>query len=77
MAGDEVVLDGAFLWNGVRIGDHVKIQQSIVCDEAEVKKGVTLNPRCVLTCQVSFRRGSALLLDPLWQFFGGQSLASS
>ncbi|XP_053165528.1 translation initiation factor eIF-2B subunit epsilon [Hemicordylus capensis] len=50
--GDEVTLDRAFLWNGVRVGDHVKIQQSIVCDEAEVKKGVTLNPRCVLTSQV-------------------------
>uniref|UniRef100_A0ACB8FB87 Translation initiation factor eIF-2B subunit epsilon n=1 Tax=Sphaerodactylus townsendi TaxID=933632 RepID=A0ACB8FB87_9SAUR len=51
--GDEVILDGAFLWNGVRVGDHVKIQQSIVCDEAEVKKGVTLKPRCVLTSQVA------------------------
>ncbi|KAJ6651969.1 hypothetical protein lerEdw1_015866 [Lerista edwardsae] len=50
--GDEVVLDRAFLWNSVRVGDQVKILQSIVCDEAEVKKGVMLNPRCVLTSQV-------------------------
>ncbi|XP_066476115.1 translation initiation factor eIF2B subunit epsilon [Tiliqua scincoides] len=50
--GDEVILDRAFLWNGVCVGDRVKILQSIVCDEAEVKKGVTLNPRCVLTSQV-------------------------
>ncbi|KAH0624281.1 hypothetical protein JD844_007974 [Phrynosoma platyrhinos] len=32
--------------------DGVKIQQSIVCDEAVVKKGVTLNPHCVLSSQV-------------------------
>ncbi|XP_015263214.1 PREDICTED: translation initiation factor eIF-2B subunit epsilon [Gekko japonicus] len=51
--GDEVVLDRAFLWNGVRVGDRVKIQQSIVCDEAEVKKGVTLKSHCVLTSQVA------------------------
>ncbi|XP_044278249.1 translation initiation factor eIF-2B subunit epsilon isoform X2 [Varanus komodoensis] len=50
--GDEVILDRAFLWDGVCVGDHVKIQQSIVCDEVEVKKGVTLNPRCVLSFQV-------------------------
>ncbi|XP_062987871.1 translation initiation factor eIF2B subunit epsilon [Elgaria multicarinata webbii] len=50
--GDEVILDRAFLWNGVCVGDHVKILQSLVCDEAEVKKGVTLSPHCVLTSQV-------------------------
>lgn len=55
LAGDEVILDRAFLWNGVRVGDGVKIQQSIICDEAEVKKGVTLSPHCVLTSQVSLR----------------------
>ncbi|XP_039344682.1 translation initiation factor eIF-2B subunit epsilon [Mauremys reevesii] len=50
--GDEVILDGAFLWNGVHIADHVEIRQSIVCDEAEVKEKVKLNPHCVLTSQV-------------------------
>ncbi|XP_048720064.2 translation initiation factor eIF2B subunit epsilon [Caretta caretta] len=50
--GDEVILDGAFLWNGVHIADRVEIWQSIVCDEAEVKEKVKLNPHCVLTSQV-------------------------
>uniref|UniRef100_K7G635 Translation initiation factor eIF2B subunit epsilon n=1 Tax=Pelodiscus sinensis TaxID=13735 RepID=K7G635_PELSI len=50
--GDDVILDGAFLWNGVHVADRVKIQQSIVCDEAEVKEGAILNPHCVLTSQV-------------------------
>ncbi|XP_030430858.1 translation initiation factor eIF-2B subunit epsilon [Gopherus evgoodei] len=50
--GDEVILDGAFLWNGVHVADHVEIRQSIVCDEAEVKEKVKLNPHCVLTSQV-------------------------
>ncbi|CAI5776043.1 translation initiation factor eIF-2B subunit epsilon [Podarcis lilfordi] len=68
--GDEVILDRAFLWNGVRVGDHVRIQQSIVCDEAEVKKGVTLNPRCVLTSQVVvgpdmvLKEGTVISLHP-------------
>ncbi|XP_005284087.2 translation initiation factor eIF2B subunit epsilon [Chrysemys picta bellii] len=50
--GDEVILDGAFLWNGVHVADRVVIRQSIVCDEAEVKEKVKLNPHCVLTSQV-------------------------
>ncbi|XP_061493488.1 translation initiation factor eIF-2B subunit epsilon [Rhineura floridana] len=68
--GDDVILDRAFLWSGVRVGDHVKIQQSIVCDEAEVKKGVTLSPRCVLTSQVVvgpdmvLKEGTVISLHP-------------
>ncbi|XP_039203145.1 translation initiation factor eIF-2B subunit epsilon isoform X1 [Crotalus tigris] len=68
--GNGVLLDWAFLWNDVHIGDGVKIYRSIVCDEAEVKEGVTLNPHCVITSQVVvgpkkvFPEGTVISLHP-------------
>ena len=53
MTGDEVVLDGAFLWDRVHIADNVDISHSVICDEAEVKEKVKLKPHCVLSSQVS------------------------
>lgn len=50
--GDNVVLDQAFLWQGVRVAAGAQIHQSLLCDNAEVKENVTLKPHCVLTSQV-------------------------
>lgn len=50
--GDNVVLDQAYLWQGVRVATGAQIHQSLLCDNAEVKEKVILEPRCVLTSQV-------------------------
>uniref|UniRef100_A0A8D0Q1Q2 Translation initiation factor eIF2B subunit epsilon n=1 Tax=Sus scrofa TaxID=9823 RepID=A0A8D0Q1Q2_PIG len=50
--GDDVVLDQAFLWQGVRVAAGAQIHQSLLCDNAEVKEKVILKPHCVLTSQV-------------------------
>lgn len=50
--GDNVELDQAYLWQGVRVAAGAKIHQSLLCDNAEVKEQVILKPHCVLTSQV-------------------------
>lgn len=50
--GDNVVLNQAYLWQGVRVAAGSQIHQSLLCDKAEVKERVTLKPHCVLTSQV-------------------------
>lgn len=51
--GDGVILNHAYIWNNVHIASNVKISQSVVCDKADVKEGVTLNKQCVLAYNVS------------------------
>lgn len=51
--GDDVNLDHAYIWSNVHIASNVVISQSVVCDKAEVKTGVTLNQQCVLAYNVS------------------------
>lgn len=51
--GDNVILDHAYIWNNVHIASNVVINQSVVCDKAEIKEGVTLNKQCVLAYNVS------------------------
>ncbi|MEQ2203222.1 hypothetical protein XENOCAPTIV_027041 [Xenoophorus captivus] len=51
--GDDVTLDHAYIWNDVHIASNVVIRQSVVCDQAEVKAGVTLNKQCVLAYNVA------------------------
>lgn len=51
--GDNVNLDYAYIWNNVQIASNVVISQSVVCNNAEVKAGVTLNKQCVLAYNVS------------------------
>lgn len=48
LLGNGVVLDRAFIWNNVHIGDGVTVRQSVICDDVEVKRSVTLKPQCVL-----------------------------
>lgn len=48
-----MVLDHAYIWSCVRIASNVEIIQSVVCDRAEVKEGVTLKKQCVLAYDVS------------------------
>eukprot|EP00069_Balaena_mysticetus_P017206 bmy_10429T0 len=68
--GDNVVLDEAFLWQGVRVAAGAQIRQSVLCDNAEVKEKVILKPRCVLTSQVvvgpdiTLPEGSVISLHP-------------
>lgn len=68
--GDNVVLDQACLWQGVRVAAGAQIHQSLLCDKAEVKEGVTLKPHCVLTSQVvvgpaiTLPEGSVISLHP-------------
>uniref|UniRef100_A0A8C9UTM2 Translation initiation factor eIF2B subunit epsilon n=1 Tax=Spermophilus dauricus TaxID=99837 RepID=A0A8C9UTM2_SPEDA len=68
--GDNVVLDQAYLWRGVRVADGAQIHQSLLCDKAEVKERVILKPRCVLTSQVvvgpdiMLPEGSVISLHP-------------
>ncbi|GAB1300110.1 Translation initiation factor eIF-2B subunit epsilon [Apodemus speciosus] len=68
--GDDVVLDQAYLWEGVRVAAGARIHQSLLCDRAEVKERVTLKPRCVLTSQVvvgpdiTLPEGSVISLHP-------------
>ncbi|KAK1878770.1 Translation initiation factor eIF-2B subunit epsilon [Dissostichus eleginoides] len=50
--GDNVNLDHAYIWNNVHIASEVKITQSVICDKAVVKEGVTLNKQCVLAYNV-------------------------
>ena len=47
LPGDDVVLDQAFLWQGVRVAAGAQIHQSLLCDNAEVKEKVILKPHCV------------------------------
>ncbi|XP_008829488.1 translation initiation factor eIF-2B subunit epsilon [Nannospalax galili] len=68
--GDNVVLDRAYLWQGVRVADGAQIYQSVLCDNAEVKERVTLKPHSVLTSQVvvgpdiMLPEGSVISLHP-------------
>ncbi|MBN3295568.1 EI2BE factor, partial [Amia calva] len=50
--GDNVILDRAYIWNNVCIANNSHIKQSVLCDNVEVKEGVTLNPQCVLAFNV-------------------------
>ena len=49
-----MILDHTYVWNNVNIASNVVISQSVVCDKAEVKDGVTLNKQCVLAYNVSY-----------------------
>lgn len=51
--GDNVKLEHAYIWNNVHIESDVVIDQSVVCDNVEVKAGVRLNKQCVLAYNVS------------------------
>ncbi|XP_027731171.1 translation initiation factor eIF-2B subunit epsilon [Vombatus ursinus] len=68
--GDNVLLDQAYLWQGVRVASGAQIRQSLLCDHSEVKERVTLKPRCVLTSQVvvgpdlELPEGSVISLHP-------------
>lgn len=51
--GDNVKLEYAYIWNNVHVESDVLINQSVVCDNVEVKAGVRLNKQCVLAYNVS------------------------
>uniref|UniRef100_A0A673LK11 Translation initiation factor eIF2B subunit epsilon n=1 Tax=Sinocyclocheilus rhinocerous TaxID=307959 RepID=A0A673LK11_9TELE len=47
-----VTLDRAYIWNRVHIANDVKVKQSVICDNVEVKHRVVLNEQCVLAYNV-------------------------
>uniref|UniRef100_A0A673LPX4 Translation initiation factor eIF2B subunit epsilon n=1 Tax=Sinocyclocheilus rhinocerous TaxID=307959 RepID=A0A673LPX4_9TELE len=49
---DSVTLDRAYIWNRVHIANDVKVKQSVICDNVEVKHRVVLNEQCVLAYNV-------------------------
>lgn len=52
LLGNNVVLDRAYIWNGVTIASNVEIHQSVICDNVVVKEAVTLKEQCVLAFNV-------------------------
>ncbi|XP_016392857.1 translation initiation factor eIF-2B subunit epsilon-like [Sinocyclocheilus rhinocerous] len=52
LSGDSVTLDRAYIWNRVHIANDVKVKQSVICDNVEVKHRVVLNEQCVLAYNV-------------------------
>ncbi len=47
-----MTLDRAYIWNKVHIASDVKVKQSVICDNVEVKHGVVLKEQCVLAYNV-------------------------
>jgi len=56
-----VTLDHAYIWSNVHIASNVAINQSLVCDNAEIKEGVKLNKQCVVAYNVSDAWSSFIL----------------
>lgn len=47
--GENVLIEGSYVWDNVEIEDGCRISQAIVCDGAKVKKNVTLEEGCILS----------------------------
>ena len=51
--GNDVTLDGAYVWDGVTIGDGCEVTMSILDDRVYLENKVTLKKGCVLGSGVS------------------------
>ncbi|XP_064636779.1 translation initiation factor eIF2B subunit epsilon-like [Lineus longissimus] len=51
--GENVKLNNAYIWDNVTICDNCDIKQSILCNRAKVKGGVTVEARCILSYDVT------------------------
>lgn len=47
--GENVVIEGSYIWDSVEIEEGCRIHRSIVCDGAKVKCNVTLEEGCILS----------------------------
>lgn len=47
--GENVVIEGSYIWDNVEIEDGCKIHQSIICDRVKVKRNVTIKDGCILS----------------------------
>ena len=50
--GENIKLHNAYVWDDVTICDNCDIRQSILCNKAHIKGGVTVEPRCILSYEV-------------------------
>ncbi len=47
--GQNVRIEGSYIWDDVVVGDNCVIQQAVVCDGVTIKEGVRIEPGCVLS----------------------------
>lgn len=50
--GENVSIEGSYIWDNVVIEDNCVIRQAIVCDEAVLRCGVTVERGCILSFKV-------------------------
>lgn len=50
--GENVSIEGSYIWNKVVIEDNCVIRQAIICDCAVVRSGVTVEEGCILSFRV-------------------------
>ena len=55
-----MTLNGAYLWNGVEIGDNCNVYNSVLCDNVGIRQGVTVNKGCILSFNVVIGAGVTL-----------------
>jgi NDP-sugar pyrophosphorylase family protein len=51
--GKNVVIENAYIWDNVVIGDNCKIVQSIVADDVILKSNVSVEKGCLISFKVS------------------------
>ena len=52
-AGDNVTLEGAYIWDDVTIEDNSTVNTAVIADRAHIKSGVTINPGSVIGAKVT------------------------
>ena len=58
--GENVIISGSYLWDGVVVEDGCRITQSIVCNSAIIKAGSTLQPGCIISYNVVIGPGHSV-----------------
>ncbi|KAA8915592.1 hypothetical protein TRICI_002237 [Trichomonascus ciferrii] len=58
--GENVVLDGAYIWDDVVIEDNVTIKQAIVADKAIIKSHANIEPGAVISFNVVIGHGRTI-----------------
>lgn len=51
--GPNCRIDGAYLWDSVMVEGGSVIESSIIADHVRIRQGVTINPGCMITSQVT------------------------
>ena len=50
--GQDVEMNGVYVWDNVKIGDNCRITSSILCELVELKADVVVNSGCVFATGV-------------------------